>query len=223
MAGLICALVHAMDDEFHPLIGDGGEPRTCRFCQADDLSEEQMVMHRLLNELSPPDDDDDDAPCTMLVAATADAAAKFAEPFALKEVSADVQQKAWEVVYDSLNLDEQQYRCPDYVRMTLVRELKGLGCRSYSEHPNGLDEKGVPITRATQNHRDTQLAFLAEALVNKDAISSVPVASAIAAVIAEGLDGPVQERFEALKKGAAGQNRAKGFKLPDHYKEFPYA
>jgi hypothetical protein len=181
-----------------------------------------MVMHRLVNELVPPLDDEEQAPCIHLITATEEATARFSQTIELQEVSANVQAKAWEVVYDCLNLDEPPYRTPEYVRLTLLKAVAGLGCRSYDGRPNGLDESGEPHVRAKQSDRDTTLSYLAEALVNKDAISSVPVAAAIASTLAAGLDSATPLLFEQQKAAWAGQNRAKGFKLPNQYKRFSY-
>jgi hypothetical protein len=95
-----------------------------------------------------------------LITATEEATARFSQAIDLQEVSAEVQAKAWEVVYDCLK-DELPYRTPEYVRLTLLKAVVGLGCRSYDGRPNGLDESGEPHVRAKQSDRDTTLSYLA--------------------------------------------------------------
>lgn len=182
-----------------------------------------MVIHVLLNELHPPSDDDEEAPCRRLAPACEQAMEQFTQRLILEDVSDEIKLKAWEVVYDSLNLSDQACRSPEFVKAFVVNMLASLGSRNYDGSINGLDGTGCPVaTTDKRTTRDGHLCYLAATLVNKDAISSIPVATATAAAL-DALDGkePVHKVFEEQKAAASGQNRARGFKLPCQYLRVP--
>jgi len=210
-------------EEYHPDIGDGIHARNCRFCGTEELTEEQMIMHMLLNELNPPEEDEEAPPCQQLQPACEQATDQFRRPFKLEPVSDVLQDQAWEVVYDCLNIESPALRSPEVVRTLVIKLLGSLGSRRYEGHINGLDGGGTPIaTRREATSRESELSHLAATLYNKDAISSIPVATAVAAAL-EGIDSntPIHKVFEEQKAAASGQNRARGFKLPAQYRRIP--
>jgi hypothetical protein len=214
--------VFQADEQYHPEIGDGLRPRTCFFCETEDLTEEQMIMHALLNELHPPSDEAEEPPCRQLGPACEEAMEQFALRVVLQEVPEALKLKSWEVVYDSLNLFDA-CRSPAFVKSLIVNMLSPLGSRKYDGKVNGLDDKGCPVVvRERTTSRDSKLSHLATTLVNKDAISSIPVATAVSAAL-DAMDGdvPVHKVFEEQKAAASGQNRARGFKLPHQYHRIP--
>ena len=219
--------------------GEDPETYTCRVCINDGISREQLAWHDSINAVEP-------NACLLLAPEEEKFAKRMASRIQLPQRDDELQNAAWEVVYDMLciGIDRSDLRSPDSVVEHLLKLFEGIGHATYGGARNGLPpslllsggsqvdfddmlypksgtepQKLWPGTHHPALPRDDILSAAANVVIEKRSWSSMLATAALLAASRARIlnEHPVRDAEKAFESCPSA---AKSLNLPQWYIKF---